>query len=158
VIVSPDTGGVKRADFFASQLHLPIAILHKRRTDGENVEIAAVIGDVRDRTPIIVDDIIATGGTILEAVETLLRAGARPDVRVVATHGVFAGSVAQRLTHPAIKQVVVTDSIELQPGLREALPTLEVVSIAQLLGDAIYRLHNGLSLSALFNVNGIPPI
>jgi ribose-phosphate pyrophosphokinase len=158
VIVSPDTGGVKRADFFASQLHLPIAILHKRRADGENVEIAAVIGDVRDRTPIIVDDIIATGGTIQEAIETLLRAGARPDVRVVATHGVFAGNVTQRLAHPAIKQVIVTDSIELQPGLRESLPKLEVVSIAQLLGDAIYRLHNGLSLSALFDVNGIPPI
>ncbi|HET9110614.1 MAG TPA: ribose-phosphate pyrophosphokinase [Ktedonobacterales bacterium] len=158
VIVSPDTGGVKRADFFASQLDLPIAILHKRRADGENVEIAAVIGDVHGRTPIIVDDIIATGGTILEAVETLLRAGARPDVRVVATHGVFAGSATQRLTHPAIKQIVVTDTIELDPGLHEALPQLEVVSIAQLLGDAIYRLHNGLSLSALFSVNGMPPI
>jgi ribose-phosphate pyrophosphokinase len=158
VIVSPDTGGVKRADFFASQLQLPIAILHKRRADGDNVKIAAVIGDVRDRTPIIVDDIIATGGTLLEAVETLLRAGARSDVRVAATHGVFAGNAAQRLAHPAIKQIVVTDSIETPAGLCEALPTLEVVSIAQLLGDAIYRLHNGLSLSALFNVNGIPPI
>jgi ribose-phosphate pyrophosphokinase len=158
VIVSPDTGGVKRADFFASQLQLPIAILHKRRADGDNVKIAAVIGDVRDRTPIIVDDIIATGGTLLEAVETLLRAGARSDVRVAATHGVFAGNAAQRLAHPAIKQIVVTDSIEIPAGLCEALPTLEVVSIAQLLGDAIYRLHNGLSLSALFNVNGIPPI
>lgn len=158
VIVSPDTGGVKRADFFASLLDLPIAILHKRRADGENVEIAAVIGDVRGRSPIIVDDIIATGGTILEAVETLLKAGARPDVRVVATHGVFAGPAVQRLTHPAIKQVIVTDSIELPSGVREQLPTLEVVSIAELLGDAIYRLHNGLSLSALFNVSGIPPI
>jgi ribose-phosphate pyrophosphokinase len=137
---------------------LPIAILHKRRADGENVKIAAVIGDVRNRTPIIVDDIIATGSTLLEAVETLLRAGARPDVRVAATHGVFAGNAAQRLAHPAIKQIVVTDSIEIPAGLCEALPTLEVVSIAQLLGDAIYRLHNGLSLSALFNVNGIPPI
>ncbi|HZC08200.1 MAG TPA: ribose-phosphate pyrophosphokinase [Ktedonobacterales bacterium] len=158
VIVSPDTGGVKRADFFASLLNLPIAILHKRRADGENVEIAAVIGDVRDRTPIIVDDIIATGGTIQEAVETLLRAGARPDVRVVATHGVFAGAAAQRLSHPAIKQIVVTDSIETPEGLLDTLPTLEVVSIAQLLGDAIYRLHNGLSLSALFTVSGLPPI
>jgi ribose-phosphate pyrophosphokinase len=149
VIVSPDTGGVKRADFFASLLNLPIAILHKRRADGENVEIAAVIGDVRDRTPIIVDDIIATGGTIQEAVETLLRAGARPD---------FAGAAAQRLSHPAIKQIVVTDSIETPEGLLDTLPTLEVVSIAQLLGDAIYRLHNGLSLSALFTVSGLPPI
>jgi ribose-phosphate pyrophosphokinase len=158
VVVSPDTGGAKRADFFAKLLHLPIAILHKRRGDGENVEIAAVIGDVRDRTPIIVDDIIATGGTILEAVETLLRAGARPDVRVAATHGVFAGKAAQRLAHPAITQIVVTDTIETPTALREALPRLEVVSIAQLLGDAITRLHNGQSLSALFTVNGAPPI
>ena len=158
VIVSPDTGGVKRADIFASLLQLPIAILHKRRANGENVEIAAVIGDVRGRTPIIVDDIIATGGTILEAVETLLRAGARPDVRVVATHGVFAGAAVNRLAHPAITQVVVTDSIAIPEKLREALPMLNVVSIAELLGDAIYRLHNGLSLSALFKANGMPPI
>jgi len=158
VIVSPDTGGVKRADIFANQLQLPIAILHKRRSGGENVEIAAVIGDVRGRTPIIVDDIIATGGTIQEAVETLLRAGARPDVRVVATHGVFAGAAAQRLAHPAITQVVSTDSIAISDALREALPTLEVVSIAELLGDAIYRLHNGLSLSALVKADGMPPI
>lgn len=158
VIVSPDTGGVKRADFFARLLDLPIAILHKRRSDSENVEIAAVIGDVRGRTPIIVDDIIATGGTILEAVDTLLKAGALADVRVVATHGVFAGAAAQRLRHPAIKQVIVTDSIEQPAERREALPTLEVVSIAQLLADAIARLHTGLSLSALFDVSGIPPI
>ncbi|MDE3228283.1 MAG: ribose-phosphate diphosphokinase [Chloroflexota bacterium] len=158
VIVSPDTGGVKRADIFASQLHLPIAILHKRRANGESVEIAAVIGDVRDRTPIIVDDIIATGGTIREAVETLLRAGARPDVRVVATHGVFAGEAAARLAHPAITQIVATDTIATPEAVRAALPTLEVVSVAQLLGDAIYRLHNGLSLSALFKASNMPPI
>ncbi len=158
VIVSPDTGGVKRADIFASLLHLPIAILHKRRSDSDNVEIAAVIGDVRDRTPIIVDDIIATGGTLREAVETLLRAGARPDVRVVATHGVFAGAAAQRLAHPAITQIIVTDSIATPENIRQALPTLEVVSIAQLLGDAIHRLHSGLSLSALFTASNMPPI
>ncbi len=158
VIVSPDTGGVKRADFYASQLNLPIAILHKRRESGDSVEIAAVIGDVRGRAPIIVDDIIATGATIWEAVETLLRAGAQPDVRVVATHGVFAGDAARRLNHPAIKQVIVTDSIETPLETVAALPTLEIVSIAQLLSDAIFRLHTGLSLSALFNVHGAPPI
>lgn len=158
VIVSPDTGGVKRADFYASLLNLPIAILHKRRSDGENVEIAAVIGDVRERTPIIVDDIIATGGTILEAVDALLAAGARPDIRVAATHGVFVGPAVERLAHPAITQVLVTDSIELKPATLAALPKLEVVSIAGLLGQAIYRLHTGLSLSALFPSSNVPPI
>ena len=81
-----------------------------------------------------------------------------PDARVAATHGVFAGKAAQILAHPAIKQIVVTDTIETPAAVREALPTLEVVSIAQLLGDAITRLHNGQSLSALFTVNGAPPI
>jgi len=157
VIVSPDTGGVKRADSYAHLLGLPIAILHKRRRTADQVEIAAVIGDVRDKTPIIVDDIISTGGTIRQAVDTLLEAGARPDVRVVATHGVFAGDVARKLNHPAITEIVVTDTIPTRPEIAVALPTLRVVTVADLLASAIYRLHNGLSLSALFSADA-PPI
>ncbi|MEO7003130.1 MAG: ribose-phosphate pyrophosphokinase [Ktedonobacterales bacterium] len=151
VIVSPDTGGVKRADSYARLLGLPIAILHKRRMTADQVEIAAVIGDVRGKTPIIVDDIISTGGTIRQAVDTLLEAGARPDVRVVATHGVFAGDAARKLNHPAITEIVVTDTIPVRPEIMAALSTLRIVSVADLLASAIYRLHNGLSLSALFS-------
>ncbi len=158
VIVSPDTGGVKRADLYAHLLNLPIAILHKRRSSPRDVEIAAVVGDIRDKYPIIVDDIIATGGTIREAVDTLVQAGARPSVTVAATHAAFAGDATQLLNHPAIKEIVVTDTIPLSPTVHAALPMLRVVSISALLADAIARLHNGLSLSELFARAGTPPV
>lgn len=158
VIVSPDTGGVKRADVFARILNLPIAILHKRRASARQVDIAAVIGDIRGKSPIIVDDIIATGGTIRKAVDTLIDAGARPDVRIVATHGVFAGDALEMLNHPAITEIVVTDTIPIPPGALAALPALRVVSVADLLANAIRRLHSGLSLSELFSSEGAPPI
>jgi ribose-phosphate pyrophosphokinase len=157
VIVSPDTGGVKRADQFVRALGLPLAILHKRRASEESVEIAAVIGDVAGCAPIIVDDIIATGGTIHKAVETLLEAGALPDVRVVATHGVFAGGAARNLSHPAITEIIVTDTIEPRPEITRALPKLRVVGIGHLLADCVNRLHTGLSLSELFSFGGVPP-
>jgi ribose-phosphate pyrophosphokinase len=158
VVVSPDTGGVKRVDFFAHLLDLPIAILHKRRASAHEVAIAAVVGDVRGKTPIIVDDIIATGGTIVEAVDTLLREGAQPAVWVVASHGVFAGDAARILNHPAIHELVVTDTVPIPSETRRALPRLHVVSIAELLAAAIRRLHTGSSLSALFSKEGAPPV
>jgi ribose-phosphate pyrophosphokinase len=158
VVVSPDTGGVKRADLYARLLHLPIAILHKRRASAREVEIAAVIGDIRDKCPVIVDDIIATGGTIRQAVDTLVRAGARPEVRIVATHGALAGDAPRMLNHQAIKEIVVTDTIPLPQEVRSALPALHVVSVADLLANAIRRLHDGLSLSELFGREGTPPI
>ena len=158
VIVSPDTGGVKRADVFARMLNLPIAILHKRRASAHLVDIAAVIGDIRGKSPIIVDDIIATGGTIRKAVDTLIGAGARPDVRIVATHGVFAGDALELLDHPAISEIVVTDTIPVSAQARAALKSLRVVSVADLLANAIRRLHSGLSLSELFSGEGAPPI
>lgn len=158
VIVSPDTGGVKRADIFARVLDLPIAILHKRRASARTVEMAAVIGDIRGKNPIIVDDIIATGGTIREAVETLVRAGAHPAVRIVATHAVLAGEAPVLLHHPAIREIVVTDTVPIRVEVRQALPVLRVVSVAGLLANAIRRLHAGLSLSELFARGEAPPI
>jgi ribose-phosphate pyrophosphokinase len=157
VLVSPDTGGVKRADFFASLLNLPIAILHKRRASAHEVAIAAVVGDVRGKTPIIVDDIIATGGTIRQAVDTLVREGANPQVRVVATHAVLAGDASRILNHPAIHEIVVTDTIPVPSATRHALPQLHIVSVAELLAAAIRRLHSGHSLSELFAKEGAAP-
>lgn len=158
VIVSPDTGGVKRADTYARLLNLPIAILHKRRANAREVEMAAVIGDIRNKYPIIVDDIIATGGTIRQAVDTLVKAGARPEVRIVATHGVLAGEAPQVLQHPAIGEVVVSDTIPISAEVRAQVPSLHIVSVADLLANAIRRLHTGLSLSELFPRDGAPPI
>lgn len=156
VIVSPDTGGVKRADQFVRALGLPLAIMHKRREGEDEVEIAAVIGDVAGCTPVIVDDIIATGGTIRKAVEALLKAGARPDARVVATHGVFCGDAARNLSHPAITEITVTDTIEPRESVAAMLPNLRVVGIGHLLADCVMRLHTGLSLSELFSLGGVP--
>lgn len=158
VVVSPDTGGVKRADLYARLLDLPIAILHKRRANAQEVEIAAVIGDIRGKVPIIVDDIIATGGTIRQAVDTLIQAGARPEARIVATHGIFAGDSAQKLQHPGIREIVVTDTVPVPPAIRAALPSLRIVSVADLLADAIQRLHSGQSLSELFSRDMSQPV
>ncbi len=150
VIVSPDTGGVKRADTFANLLNLPLAILHKRRADAASVKIHAVIGDVAGKHPIIVDDIIATGGTLRRAADALLQAGAQPNITVVATHAVLTGNALEQLDHPAIRHIVVSDSVPVSLEKRRHLPTLEIVSLAPLLAEAIVRLHRGQSLSALF--------
>lgn len=159
VLVSPDTGGVKRVDIFARLLDLPLAILHKRRNTPHEVAIAAVVGDVRDKCPILVDDIIATGNTIREAADTLIREGARPDVRVVATHGVLAGDAVRLLDHPAIREIVITDTIPIDSDVRRGLPALHVVSVAELLASAVSRLHSGRSLSELFpREGGVPPV
>lgn len=152
VVVSPDTGGVKRADTFAKLLNLPLAILHKRRTNANSVEIRAVIGDVKGKHPIIVDDIIATGSTLKEATEELLKAGALPDITVAATHAVLAGSAVVKLDHPAIKRIIVTNSIPLSPEKQLQLPSLEIVSLAPLVAHAIERMHIGQSLSELFRL------
>jgi ribose-phosphate pyrophosphokinase len=106
-----------------------------------------VIGDVRDRPCLIIDDMISTGGTILEAVEALLRAGARPDITVAATHGLFVGNARERLGHAAIRGIVVTDSVPLADASRGRI---KVVSIAPLLAAAIRRFRAGESIGDLF--------
>jgi ribose-phosphate pyrophosphokinase len=150
VVVSPDTGGVKRADLYARLLNLPLAILHKKRASAHEVQMQAVIGDIAGKHAIIVEDIIATGSTIAEAVETLLRFGAQQPVTVVATHPVLSGNASQILRHSAIGQIIVTDTILVPPEVQAALPDLHIVSVASLLANAIRRLHEGLSLSELF--------
>ncbi len=165
VVVSPDTGGVKRAELFADLLDLPLAILHKRREGPDKVEIRAVIGDVVGKRPIIVDDMITTGSTIRVAVASLLDAGALPDISISATHPVLVGDALKNLSLPAITQIFVTDSIPIPSFKQEILGSrLHYVSLAPLLADAIMRLHRGQSLSELFRTNGesgdefLPPI
>ncbi len=153
VVISPDIGGAKRADTFASLLELPLAILHKRRNDPSSVKIGAVIGDVRGKRPILVDDIVATGGTVREAADELLRAGALDDITVVATHPVLAGRAVENLQHPAIKRIIVTDSIAINPQTQAALPALQIVSLAKLLAQAVVRIHTRQSLSELFRAH-----
>jgi ribose-phosphate pyrophosphokinase len=146
VVVAPDVGRAKLAERFARLLDLPLAIVHKRRRATGDVEVRGVVGDVRDRIPIIIDDIIATGGTIAAAVDALMRSGARREIVVAATHGLFAGEAIKLLSHPAIREIVVTDTLEPGPALAAA----RVVSVSELLAEALRRIHEERSLSELY--------
>jgi ribose-phosphate pyrophosphokinase len=146
VIVAPDLGAAKLAEHFAQALHLPVAIVHKRRLTGEQVRVRAITGEVRGRAPIVVDDMISTGGTIEAAVAALLSAGCQPDLCVAATHGVLVGAALERLARLRIRALIVSDSLAI-PTVDS--PPLEVVSIAPLLADAIDRLHHRRSLGDL---------
>lgn len=148
VVVAPDTGRVKLADRYASALDLPLVVLHKRRWGPEQVETRVVVGEVAGRRPVVIDDIISSGGTIRAAIEALLQAGANAEVLVAATHGIFVGRARERLAHPAIREIVVTDTLPQPPPERPA--TLRVCSVAGLLAQTIDRLHRDESISALF--------
>jgi len=150
VLVTPDTGRVKVAEKYANLLNLPLVVMHKRRSgeQGEEVEVSAIVGSVEGKRPIIVDDIIATGSTILTSTKALLDVGALPNITVVGMHGVFSPTAEQNLAIPEITQIVVTDTIPLRiTSLRHKTV---VISVAQLLAEAILRLHQGRSISALF--------
>lgn len=146
VVVAPDVGAAKLADVYASLLVLPAAVVHKVRTSGERVAVRQLTGEVRDRRPILVDDMITTGGTIEAAARALLDAGCRPEMTVVATHAVLVAGATERLAALPIERVVVTDSVA-QPA---ALPRrFQTVPLAGLLADAVAHLHRGTSLQSL---------
>ena len=144
VIVSPDTGRSEEARRLTELLGLPLAFMYKRRTSERDTQVTAVIGDVLGKRVILVDDVISTGGTLRRAVEALIEAGARPDVRIAATHAVLAGDARDRLAHPAIKEVIVTDTIPLPLEDRYT-----VLSVAPLLASAIAHVNQHKSVSAL---------
>ena len=151
VVVAPDVGRVKMAERYARMLGASLAFLHKRRAGDTDVEVAAVVGDVAGRTPIIIDDMISTGGTIHQAVRALLNEGARPEMTIVATHGLFAGpaaAIVDKLGHPAIGEILVTDTVPLLPEKR--LPAMRIVSVAPLLAETVRRLNAQASISAVF--------
>ena len=150
VLVAPDTGRVKVAEKYATLLDVPLVVMHKRRSgkQGEEVEVGAIVGSVEGKHPIIVDDIVATGGTIVMCAKALLNVGALPNMTVVVTHGVFSPPAEQRLAIPEITQIVITDTIPLQNT--SLLQTTVVLSVADLLAEAILRLHQSRSISALF--------
>ena len=150
VITAPDMGRAKVAEKYADILGLPLAFMHKRRSGvgGQQVEFVELIGDVVGKTPIIVDDEIATGGTIYEQVQALEKAGANP-AYVGTTHPVLVGPALERLNHPAIREIVVTDTIPV-PVEKQLDGKIKVVSIAPLLAEAILRIHQQRSVSQVF--------
>jgi ribose-phosphate pyrophosphokinase len=146
VVVSPDAGGVERARLLANKIGCPIAIIYKRRPEPNVAEVLDIIGNVKGKRAIIVDDIIDTAGTVCAASELLLSKGASR-VDVVATHGLLSGPAVERLRKSPIEEVVVTNTI---PVEHKNLEKLKVVSIAPLIGEAIRRIHEGESVSVLF--------
>jgi ribose-phosphate pyrophosphokinase len=145
-VVAPDLGAVKLARAYSNQLHVPMAFVHKTRLNGEAVEAHAVIGDVRGRLPLIVDDMLSTGATIEAAVGALRAAGAVEPVTVAVTHALLVGRAREILQRLPLSNIVVTDSVPVAPP---APPHLDVCSVAPLLTTAIQRNHHDESLADL---------
>lgn len=146
-IVSPDVGRAKFASRFARQLQLPLVLMHKRRTGFESAEVTHVVGNIKGKIPIIIDDVIA-GGSVLDQVDDLVKAGARPEVYLAITHGVLLDSALDRLQNPHIKQLVITDTIA-QPLHIQQHDKIRVLSVAGILAQVIYRIHVGASIGDL---------
>ena len=144
VIVSPDTGRVKMASAYASRMGCPVAVLHKERLNGRKTAVSRIVGEVRARPCVIIDDMISTGGTINNAVEALIRAGAAGNFIVAASHGVFTSEARKNLNHPAIRKIIVTDSI---PVSSDDWPQVKIVSLAPILAGAIRRSIGGESMT-----------
>ncbi len=139
VVVAPDLGAARRAERFARALGKPVAIVHKTRLTGSEVEARGVVGDVRGLVPILVDDIISTAGTIEAATLALREAGAADGLTVCATHGLFVGPARERLSRLPLRRLIVTDS--LPPPERDFPVPLEVVPLAPVLAPLVERMH-----------------
>lgn len=149
VVVSPDAGGVERARAFAKKVDSSMAIIDKRRSGPNEAKAFHLIGDVRDKTAIIVDDMIDTAGTLTQAVDSLLNNGAKR-VFAVATHAVFSGPAIQRIQDSGLEQVIVSDTIPLSEEGQKC-SKIVVTSMAPLVAEAIQRIYGNTSISTLFD-------
>ncbi len=155
-VVSPDVGGVARARELAERINADLAIVDKRRAAPGEIASMTVIGEVRDRVCVIVDDICDTAGTLVKAAELLTAEGAR-EVHAYITHGVLSGPAIERVTNSVMKSLVITDSIEPTAAVRKA-KNIRVVPVAPLFGQAILNIANGTSVSSLFDSQTLEPI
>lgn len=146
VIVSPDVGGLQRARFYAKKLNLPIAIMDKRRDPkNQKINIGVIIGEVKGKSAIVIDDEISTGGTLLETAEALIKQGAH-DVSAVCIHPIFAKDTEKKVIRSKLKELVVTNTLPFKPKSKR----IRVLSIAPILAQAIRCVHEGSSVSELF--------
>ena len=148
ICVSPDVGGVERTRALARKLDIGIAIIDKRRPAPGKSQVMNVIGNVNNKTCVIVDDIIDSGGTIVNAAQALINRGAK-EVHVYITHGVLSGEAVEKIKKSKIKKLVITDTIDNASKVKKA-KNIEVLSICNLLGEAIKRISNSTSVSDLF--------
>jgi ribose-phosphate pyrophosphokinase len=147
-VVAPDVGGIKTSRSYAKLLGCPLTILDKRRPAPNQAEIMNIIGEGNIRNAIIIDDIIDTGGTIVQAAELLADRGCKTII-IVATHGLFSGDCARQLAEAPISKVIISDSVPLSPA--HYFDKLEIISAAPLLAEVIDRIHNEQSISTLFD-------
>ena len=148
VIISPDAGGVERARAYAKRLHATLAIIDKRRVEKNVAEVLHVVGEVKGMNALIVDDIVDTAGTLTGTVKALKQEGVGK-IYACFTHAVLSGPAQERLRASELEQVVVTNTIPVEPR-KQSEARLEVLSIAPLLGEAIRRIHTNSSVSSLF--------
>jgi ribose-phosphate pyrophosphokinase len=149
MIVSPDIGGVKMARAYAKRLGVEIAIVDKRRMGAEETEVMHIVGNVEGRNVILLDDIISTGTSIANAAKVCRERGAK-SVYIMATHAIFAKNCVDKLAASGAKEVIVTDTVPVPEEKRKALPNLKILTIANLLGETINRIHRAESVSQLF--------
>ena len=150
VIVSPDAGGVERARAFAKRLNAELAIIDKRREAPNQAKAMAVIGDVTDKVAVILDDMTDTAGTLTEAAEAVIHAGAR-EIHACCAHAVLSGPAIDRISDSVLKSLVVTDTIPLKENAA-ACDKIKVLTISQLVGEAIIRSFRGDSVTSLFRI------
>lgn len=147
VVVSPDAGGIKMARAYSKRMHAGLAIVDKRRRNDVDAEVMHILGEVKGKNVIIVDDILATAGSLTEAVAALKKEGAKT-IYAAITHPLLCGPAVERIKKAALKELVVTDTIPIPK--EKLLPNLKVLSIASLFAEAIARIHNEQSVSILF--------
>jgi ribose-phosphate pyrophosphokinase len=147
-IVSPDAGGVGRARAFAKRLKANLAIIDKRRPAPNIAKVLHVIGDVRDRDVVIIDDMVDTGGTLVQSVDALLQQGARR-VYAACTHAILSGQAVEKIENSRLEKLIVTNTIPLREKA-ESCKKIEVLSVAEIFGEAIRRINLGSSVSSLF--------
>jgi len=147
VVVSPDVGGIKTARAYSKRFNASLAIVDKRRIDDNDAEVMNIMGEVRGKNIIIVDDIVATAGSLVEAANALKKAGAR-DIYATVTHAVLCGPAIERISVSPIKELIVTNTIPVEAQKMNG--KIEVLSVAPLLASAIKRIHNEESISMLF--------
>ncbi len=147
-VVSPDAGGVERARAFAKKLDAPLAIVDKRRVDVDVSEVMHIIGEIRGRSALVVDDIIDTAGTLVKTGEALLKEGAT-QVYAACTHAVLSGPAVERLSKSQITEIVATDSVPLSEAARQ-VPKIKILSVSGLLARGIRSIHEETSISELF--------
>jgi len=147
VVVSPDVGGVSRARAYAKKLDAPLAIIDKRRPKHNTAEVLNIIGDIKGKNCVIIDDLVDTAGTLTEVAKLLMKEGA-VSVSACCTHGVLSGPAIERLEASPLSELIITNSIPLPP--EKQIPKIKVLSVAALLGEAILRIHEDESISTLF--------